>query len=323
MQRFGLAKWLATAVAVVIMTACGGGGGGANPQQDAIDLIVAYADSNGTTTAPSAATYKAAGVDNSDAIDVAAINAYIAHLAASGDKPDNGDDIEEIAAYFGVTLTDTDSDGIPDALDDDDDGDGIPDTVEGAADTDGDGIPDALESNTADADHDGVPDQADDANGNPDNDTDGDGVGNADEVTNGSDPQNTDTDGDGVPDGEDAFPADASMGALVEDMMMLPFYSHDNGYEPWKIDSNGSASLFKDIRTDAANSMPHSMVKLGSKVFFVADDGTHGSELWVTDGSETKMVKDIYVGKSSSNPSSMVKAGEKVFFIADDKEHGV
>jgi len=50
---------------------------------------------------------------------------------------------------------DTDSDGIPDAVDLDDDGDGIPDAEEGTADTDSDGTPDHLDP---DSDGDGTPD---------------------------------------------------------------------------------------------------------------------------------------------------------------------
>ena len=51
--------------------------------------------------------------------------------------------------------TDTDGDGIIDALDLDDDNDGILDTVEGEGDADGDGIPNSLD---IDADNDGIPD---------------------------------------------------------------------------------------------------------------------------------------------------------------------
>ena len=80
---------------------------------------------------------------------------------------------------------DDDNDGIPDSQDNDDDGDGIPDSEEeelDETDSDGDGVPDFLDD---DDDNDGIPDSEDDdddGDGTKDEDEDGDGDDDDDEV---------------------------------------------------------------------------------------------------------------------------------------------
>ena len=56
-----------------------------------------------------------------------------------------------------------------------------------------------------------------------------------------------------------------------------------------------------------------------NKVYFSYDDGTNGSELWVTDdvpGNAT-MVKDIYPGGNSTDPRFFTVAGNKLYFRGD------
>ena len=53
-------------------------------------------------------------------------------------------------------------------------------------------------------------------------------------------------------------------------------------------------------------------------VFFVADDGQHGRELWISDGTTdgTRLVRDIRRGPESSAISQLTPAGNRVFFTA-------
>ena len=105
------------------------------------------------------------------------------------------------------------------AADLDDDNDGVLDVADGFAlislggltDTDGDGIIDALESSNNDQDGDGVNDEEDPANTDPcvpnpnagNCDQDNDGLTNEQEASAGTDPTNPDTDGDGYNDSDE------------------------------------------------------------------------------------------------------------------------
>lgn len=97
---------------------------------------------------------------------------------------------EDVDADGDITNDDTDSDGIPNYLDNDDDGDSIPTSLE---DVDGDG-----NVTNDDTDSDGIPNYLD-------NDDDGDGILTIDEDADGDgDPTNDDSDMDGIPDYLDA-----------------------------------------------------------------------------------------------------------------------
>ena len=62
------------------------------------------------------------------------------------------------------------------------------------------------------------------------------------------------------------------------------------------------------------------IVELNGVVLFTASDGSHGYELWKTDGTEagTSMVKDINPGSDSSSVRSGIVIGGTYFFEARD-----
>ncbi|BBO34408.1 ELWxxDGT repeat protein [Lacipirellula parvula] len=115
-----------------------------------------------------------------------------------------------------------------------------------------------------------------------------------------------------------------------------------HGRELWK--SNGTevgTVMVKDIRTGTyeytpsgggaaqtrpAPSNPGLLRVMNGTLYFVANDGTHGAELWKTDGSEagTSLVKDIRAGADSPFTTSSVieVVGNLLMFTANDGTHG-
>jgi ELWxxDGT repeat protein len=63
-------------------------------------------------------------------------------------------------------------------------------------------------------------------------------------------------------------------------------------------------------------------VSLGGYLYFNADDGTHGYELWRTNGTTTELVQDIRSGADGSNPYGFTALGDYLYFQADDATHG-
>jgi ELWxxDGT repeat protein len=95
------------------------------------------------------------------------------------------------------------------------------------------------------------------------------------------------------------------------------------GGEIWKNDAAGT-SLVRTLPGDPVVGI-RSLSPLGAKVYFSYDDGEHGRELWVSDGTEagTRMVEDILPGPGSSHPRQLHAEGNILLFSATDGVHGV
>jgi ELWxxDGT repeat protein len=110
----------------------------------------------------------------------------------------------------------------------------------------------------------------------------------------------------------------------------LYFTANDgtNGVELWKSDGTAlGTQIVKNINTAVGvSSTPAKLTAVSGgsfaagKLFFTADDGTSGVELWVSDGTAagTVRVKDIRPGAASSSPTSLLAVGTLLFFMADN-----
>ncbi len=94
-------------------------------------------------------------------------------------------------------------------------------------------------------------------------------------------------------------------------------YTQKAGWELWESGGNAkSTRMVSDIRPGGGGSYPNYLTIAGGKLFFAANNGSKGVELWVKDSSGVRLVKDLYPGASSSGVAYIAALGNKVVFYA-------
>lgn len=91
----------------------------------------------------------------------------------------------------------------------------------------------------------------------------------------------------------------------------------------WRTDGTvaGTELLFSATpRAPTTSTLPTpiELTAVHDRLVFTVDDGIHGRELWISDGtaSGTRLVVDLVPGPHGSNPTQLTAAGDQVFFTA-------
>ncbi|TLD68179.1 hypothetical protein FEM03_23995 [Phragmitibacter flavus] len=124
------------------------------------------------------------------------------------------------------------------------------------------------------------------------------------------------------------FSSDIKAGPVVGNTFYFSASSEDHGHELWKTDGTAAGTVMvKDIYPGVANSFSFVYgpgVVLDNTLYFIANDGINGEELWKSDGTAdgTVMVKDILPGSGSSSPNYLTLVGDRFYFIASNGTDG-
>jgi ELWxxDGT repeat protein len=112
----------------------------------------------------------------------------------------------------------------------------------------------------------------------------------------------------------------------------VAFFFNDDGIhgrELWRSDGTvGGTQMIRDICPGSCGLVSifgiRQAAPVGDELLFAADDGVHGSELWITDGTAegTRLLRDLRAGLRWSSPANFTPVASRVFFSADDGIHG-
>lgn len=118
-----------------------------------------------------------------------------------------------------------------------------------------------------------------------------------------------------------------SFGVLVLIILAIIVGNKFGMFSSKVVDANSVLNMI-DINNLGFSSDPLNLISFGDNFLFWADDGIHGYELWISDGtsSGTSLVKDIFSGSNSSIEPIYVKyllGGDTLYFLANDGIHGI
>ncbi len=126
-------------------------------------------------------------------------------------------------------------------------------------------------------------------------------------------------------------PIDRTFTASVGRTLFFTAVTRSGGRELWASDGTPEGTrLVREIQARGPSSIGASaqtntlLRRVGNWVYFTADNGEHGAEIWRTNGTEdgTTLVSDVRGGRLSSNPVLGAWARNHLVFGADDGLRG-
>lgn len=105
---------------------------------------------------------------------------------------------------------------------------------------------------------------------------------------------------------------------VYKNKLYFSAYIDSLGLELWVSDgTNPGTHLFKDINeTEGVGSYPHGFTIFNDNLYFIANDGIHGNELWCTNDDSTYMVKNISTNGGALDYADLYAANNRLFFAA-------
>lgn len=117
----------------------------------------------------------------------------------------------------------------------------------------------------------------------------------------------------------------------VETILFFSANDGRHGRELYATRPDAVPLLVRDINTTpvpgflaTASAEVADLTALGGILYFGADDGSHGRELWRSDGTAagTLLVHDVSPGAAGSTPIQLTAVAKRLFFVADDGVSG-
>lgn len=98
------------------------------------------------------------------------------------------------------------------------------------------------------------------------------------------------------------------------------YFTNPSADQLWKSDGSVAGTVMLADFDGWASTTPISLVNVGGRLFFAANDSVHGFELWTSDGtiSGTMLVKDIHANNSGFPVKHLVNGDGTLYFVAED-----
>jgi ELWxxDGT repeat protein len=130
-----------------------------------------------------------------------------------------------------------------------------------------------------------------------------------------------------IPNGGIIDTYDYSKFIKLDNIILYKAFTQENNQELWKSDgTTAGTSLVKDIYPGVGVGLNENFGSdyaiLNGVVYFTANNGTNGYELWRSDGTSlgTYMLKDLTTGSNGSNINSFCVFNNRVFFVYNSNQ---